>query len=216
MEKTRNLTSKELICFSQRIAEIWNESRIPYPVHLAGGNEEQLIQIFREIREGDWIFSNHRSQYHYLLAGGSQQVLEEKILAGKSMHIFDKKLNFFTSAILAGCCGIAAGTAYALKNRKDSRKVWCFLGDGAEDEGHFYEAVRYVDGWDLPCTFIIEDNNRSVETAKKERYGKSEMKWPDCVRRYAYAPTYPHVGTGKWLDTSKLRGLDDSRPGVSF
>mgnify|MGYP001560219094 CR=1 FL=1 len=201
----KDLKKQELTRFVKDIAEIWDDSRIPYPVHFCGGNEEQLIGIFEEVKKGDWIFSNHRSQYHYLLAGGSPEKLEEKILNGKSMHVFDKEINFFTSSILSGGCCIAAGVAYSLKKEGSENKVWCFVGDGAEDEGHFYEAVRYVDGWQLPCTFIIEDNNRSVETPKTERYGKSEINWPGCVRRYDYTSTYPHAGTGKHVDFSGIK-----------
>lgn len=193
-------SKEELIEFESRIAKLWEAAKIPYPVHLCGGNEEQLIEIFKDVKEGDYILSTHRSHYHYLLAGGNEENLEKMILEGNSMHVFDKKLNFLTSAIVAGVPTIAAGIALALKRKESDRKVWCFVGDGAEDEGHFYEAVRYVDGFDLPCTFIIEDNNRSVETPKAERYGKSEMIWPKCVRRYNYIPKYPHSGTGSFVD----------------
>ena len=130
------------------------------------------------------------------MAGGNEKDLEEKISNGESMHIFDKRLNFLTSSILAGMAPIAAGIALSLKMEKNKNKVWCFIGDGAEDEGHFYEAVRYVDGWDLPCTFIIEDNDRSVTTTKKQRRGKSVMSWPKCVIRYEYKISLPHIGTG--------------------
>lgn len=190
------ITAEQLIKFEQRIVELFEEAQIPYPIHLCGGNEELLIELFKEINQGDYILSTHRSHYHYLLAGGRPAVLEKMILSGRGMHICDKKLNFLSSAIVAGSPAIAAGISFSLKEKGSKRKVWCFVGDGAEDEGHFYEAVRFVDGRNLPCTFIIEDNNRSVETPKSERYGASEIKWPKCVRRYTFKPTYPHVGTG--------------------
>lgn len=195
-----NKTKQELINFEKRIAELWESAKIPYPVHLSGGNEEQLIEIFKDINKGDYIFSTHRSHYHYLLAGGSEEKLEKMIMQGDSMHVFDKEINFLTSAIVCGTPTIATGVALALKKKESKKHVWCFIGDGAEDEGHFYEAVRYVDGYDLPCTFVIEDNNRSVETPKLERYGKSEMNWPKCVMKYDYIPTFPHVGTGKYIN----------------
>ncbi len=194
------ITKQELIDFESEIIKLWEDAKIPYPVHFSGGNEDELMEIFKEIQPGDYILSTHRNHYHYLLAGGSKEKLKEMILRGDSMHVFDKKLNFFTSSIVAGCPAIAAGIALGLKKKDSNNRVWCFIGDGAEDEGHFYEAVRYVDGWNLPCIFIIEDNNRSVDTPKKERYGKSEMSWPKCVRRYKYNATYPHVGTDKWVD----------------
>ena len=190
------ITIEELINFEQRIVVLFEEAQVPYPMHLCGGNEKLLIDIFKEINPGDYIFSTHRSHYHYLLAGGSPAVLEKMILSGRSMHICDKKLNFMSSAIVAGTPAIAAGVSLSFKKKRSKRRVWCFVGDGAEDEGHFYEAVRFVDGRNLPCTFIIEDNNRSVETPKSERYGASDIKWPKCVRRYTFKPTYPHVGTG--------------------
>ena len=201
------MTKQELINFEKKIAERFDNGELPYLIHLSGGNEEQLIDIFKEVKKGDYIFSTHRSHYHYLLAPGAKpEVLEQKILNGKSMFVFDRNLNFFSSSIVAATPSIAAGVAWALKRKKSSKKVWCFIGDGAEDEGHFTEAVRYVDGFNLPCTFIIEDNDRSVSAGKKERRGTDiEYKYPKCVRRYHYKPTYPHggSGSGKWLTFKK-------------
>lgn len=204
------ITKQELINFETNIAKLWEQAKIPYPVHLCGGNEEQLIKIFKKVNVGDYIFSTHRSHYHYLLAGGSKNHLEEMIMRGDSMHVFDKKLNFLTSSIVAGIPVTAAGVALALKKKNSKRHVWCFVGDGAEDEGHFYEAVRYVDGQNLPCTFIIEDNNRSVETPKSVRYGESKIIWPKCVKRYHYIPTYPHVGTGTFVNFGGLQAGGNS------
>lgn len=204
------ISKQEMIDFEKKIAYLWDRAKIPYPIHLSGGNEEELIKIFKEIKKGDYIFSNHRSHYHYLLAGGSPEKLERMILEGNSMHVFDKEINFLTSSIVAGTSAIAAGVALALKRKQSERHVWCFVGDGAEDEGHFYEAVRYVDGYDLPCTFIIEDNNRSVETPKEKRYGKSKIRWPKCVKRYNYVPVYPHVGTGKSVDFQGIKSEKSS------
>jgi len=197
-----NIKKEDLIDFEKRIENLFKQGKIPYLIHLSGGNEDQLIEIFKEINKGDYIFSGHRSHYHYLLAGGSKEELEKKIMNGRSMFVFDKNLNFLSSAIVAGNTGIAAGVAWALKKKGSDRKVWCFLGDGAEDEGHFYEAVRYVEAWDLQCTFIIEDNNLSVKTPKSERNKDYEINWPKGVRRYHYTPIYPHAGIDGWIDLS--------------
>ncbi len=191
-----NKTKNELISFEKRVIELFEEGLLPYLIYLNGGNEDQIIEIFKKVNEGDYILSTHRSHYHYLLAGGNEKDLEKILLNGDSMHVFDKKLNFLSSSILAGTASIATGIALSLKMEKSKNKVWCFIGDGAEDEGHFYEAVRYVDGWDLPCTFIIEDNNRSVTTTKVQRRGKSTMTWPKCVIKYEFETPFPHIGTG--------------------
>ncbi len=192
------VNKNDLIEFEQKIASYWEDGRLPFLIHLSGGNEDFLIDFFRDnIIEGDWIFSTHRNHYHALLSGISPEKIEKLILAGDSMFVFDKKRKFLTSSVLAGTTCIAAGIAWALKEEGSKNKVWCFLGDGAEEEGHFYEAVMMVQGYDLPCTFIIEDNNRSVDTAINDRLPNGfRMKWPKCVIRYKYNPIFPHAGNG--------------------
>jgi hypothetical protein len=45
--------------------------------------------------------------------------------------------------------------------------------------------------------FIIEDNDRSVDSTIEERMPtKFRMEWPSCVIRDKYKPTYPHAGNG--------------------
>jgi thiamine pyrophosphate-dependent acetolactate synthase large subunit-like protein len=114
------------------------------------------------------------------------------------MFIFSTNRRFYTSSILAGTCCIACGVALEIKERGGSEKVWCFLGDGAEDNGHFYEAVRFAEGRDLPITFIIEDNDRQVDTDHATRWGTNErFRWETAkVTRYHYTPTFPHGGAG--------------------
>ncbi len=209
------MTAQSLIEFESGIRELWETGELPSLVHLCGGNEQQLIDIFSEIKEGDWIFSTHRTHYHALLAGIEPELLIQRIKEGDSMFVYSKQHNFLCSAVLAGCCGIAAGVAWELHRYwldvtvtrqiilpngtlKPEPHVWCFIGDGGEEEGHFYEAAMFVEANDLPCTFIIEDNNRSVDTPRDARRGSANglEHLFKCVRRYHYTPTYPHAGSG--------------------
>lgn len=193
-------TKEDLISFENRIRDLYDAGELPFLTHLCGGNEDRLISIYENIKEGDWIFASHRCHYHALLAGIPALEVEKKIREGKSMFIYSAARRFCCSAILGGTCGIAAGVAYALKDEGSESQVWCFLGDGAEDNGHLYEAALYAEGHGLPVTFIIEDNDKQVETTKTERRGGKTMGLENifsCVRRYHYTPTYPHAGTGK-------------------
>lgn len=203
------ITPSTLIAFEDKIRALWEAGELPFLLHLCGGNEDSLLTLFEEIQPGDWIFSTHRAHYHYLCAGGSGEKLEAMIRAGRSMFVFDAALHFFASSILAGCCPIAAGVSWALKHNNPitnhqspiTARVWCFLGDGAEEEGHFYEAALFVESQDLPCTFIIEDNGRQVDTPLYERRGpylhtRRPLDHFRCVRRYSYVSTYPHAGSG--------------------
>jgi pyruvate dehydrogenase E1 component alpha subunit len=191
-------TKKELISFENEVSSHWENGDIPYLIHLSGGNEDFLVNFFEDkVRDGDWIFSTHRNHHHALLSGIPADSLLEDILSGNSMFVYSRKNNFFTSSILAGTCAIAAGVAYSLKQSGSKNSVWCFLGDGAEEQGHFYESVMFVEGHELPCTFIIEDNNRSVDSSIVERL-PTEFRFnlPKCVIRNIYKPTYPHAGNG--------------------
>jgi len=187
------MTRKKLINFEANIAGYFQAGKIHAPVHLAGGNETMLIKIFKKIKKDDYVFSTWRSSYHYLLHTGNSLKLMEDILAGRSMHIFDRQHNFFSSAIVAGCVSIAVGVAWALKQKKSKQRVHIFLGDGAFDSGFTSEAVRYAGGYDLPIVFYCEDNNRSVTTTKKQRWGKCKLA---KVVYYRYKAKYPHCGTG--------------------
>lgn len=198
-------TEEDLIAFENGIADLYLDNKLPFLFHLSGGNEKQLISIFEDINEGDYVISNHRSHYHALLHGIPPETVEERILNGRSMFIYDRSRNFFCSAIIGGTPAIAAGIAWALKRKGSNQKVWCFVGDGTEDNGHLYEAIRYVDGWDLPCKFVIENNDRSVEASNSERWGRSsDYKWDSpSVLKYKYNITYPHARTQGIIDLSK-------------
>lgn len=198
MQHTHGHTVETLIQFEELVKAAWERGDLPYLLHLGGGNEKQLLDIFEEAQEGDWFFVSHRNHLHSLLADIPTEKVWSNISEGGSMFSFSREKRVFSSAILAGNCGIAVGVAMVLKATGSPNRVWCFLGDGAEEQGHFYEAVLYVTGHDLPVEFIIEDNNIQVDTSKEVRRGMTQGlldSWP-CVRRYHYTPTYPHAGSG--------------------
>ena len=183
----RSFTKAELIRVEKRIARLFEKKKIKVPIHLSGGNEDELIKIFKGIRPIDYVFSTHRNHYHYLLHGGSASRIIDNIMGSGmgSMHTIDPSLHFYSSAIVAGCVAIAAGVGLALKMKRSTRKVWCFVGDGACDEGWFWEAKHYVEANKLPVTYIVEDNDRSVCSSK--------------VERYCYVASWPHAGIGVFV-----------------
>ena len=199
-------TKVELIRFVDEVAELHDKGLLPFAIHLPGGNENELIKIFENIDSDDYVLSTHRNWYHALLHGIPEKKLKEFISSARSMFVFDRSRNFLVSAIIGGTPGIAAGIALALKRKGSHKKVWCFVGDGIEDTGHFAEAVRYVDSFDLPCTFVIEDDGMAVEASKESRWGTDkDINWPKCVMRYKYIKTRPHIRTGNFADLEIMK-----------
>lgn len=201
-------TVKSLIEAEDEIARRFDAGEFPVPVHLSGGNERELLKIFELIREEDYIFASHRNHYAYLLKGGSlQEIIDElgrkpsAICGGQagSMNLTNPSIRFWGNAVLGGHAAVAAGVALGLKKQGSSARVWCFLGDGASDNGHIIEAIRFCAFRDLPIRFVIEDNDFSVDSSTKDRWKNYKPIEASNVIRYSYTRTRPHVGTGKWV-----------------
>jgi len=193
-----NWTKQDLIEFENEIKELYLGAKIRSPVHFAKGNEVQLIEIFKNVQEQDWVFSTHRSHYHALLKGIPREKVKQEILENKSIHMNSKEHNFFTSAIVGGVLPIALGVAMGIKRKKGNEKVWVFVGDMCAEMGVFHECVKYAKGHDLPINFVVEDNGLSVETPTQEV-------WKSCsedncnIIKYKYFREYPHHGCGQWV-----------------
>lgn len=191
------MTPEQLTSTEDEIKALWEAGELPYLIHLAGSidgaYEQWLCDFFHSnIKPTDWVLASHRCHFHYLLHGGVDLV--EKVKMGKSMFLYGPR--FLCSAIVAGTASIAAGLALSIQRRGGSERVFCFVGDGCEDHGHFAEAVRMVHARSLPCTFIIEDNNSSCGVTKEQRGSPDDWQWPDCIIRHRYTPKYPHAGSG--------------------
>lgn len=204
--------ARSLINFERLVKGLWEEGEIKTPIHLPSGNATKLVKVFKEIGEEDYVFATHRNMYHALLKGVSKSSLVQayrQSFAGPlgpycgSMCVTAREHNFFSTGIVGGGTAIAVGTAWALKEQESPNKVWCFVGDGAADTGHFWEALRYAECQDLPITFVVEDNNRSVCSSIDDRWGTNDLKQrlesSTKVLYYEYTPEYPHVGSGKFV-----------------
>lgn len=194
------MTREDLIAFEDDIAARFNAGEIKSPVHLAGGNEDQLIEIFKEIRPQDWVLCSWRSHYHCLLKGVPPNVLRDKIIMGRSIGLCFKGYRILSSAIVGGICPIAVGIAAGIKARGEGARVWCFIGDMTAQTGIFDESFHYIRAQELPLTFVDEDNGLSVCTDTRKVWGeRGAYNTSGRLTGYEYTLTRPHVGTGQWV-----------------
>jgi pyruvate dehydrogenase E1 component alpha subunit len=196
--RTIEHTKESLIDFETLIVKHWEDAKIRGPIHLANGNEEQLIEIFSRIKPSDWVFSTWRSHYHALLKGVPTDWIEEEILKGKSITLCNLDENFYASAIVGGTLSIALGVAMGIKANGGDNKVWVFVGDMSFESGIFYEVHKYARNFDLPLYFVVEDNGVSTYTPTEATW-KTRREIPSDVIHYTYKSKYPHYGTGKWI-----------------
>jgi pyruvate dehydrogenase E1 component alpha subunit len=191
-------TEEKLIAFEQEIVDIWEAGKITGPVHLSNGNEAQLIEIFKRIKQTDWVFSTWRSHYHWVLKGLSADYGTQLIKEGKSITLCDTDGKFYSSAIVGGTLPIALGVASALKKDGSDEKVWVFVGDMSFESGIFYEVHKYARNFDLPLYFVVEDNGVSTYTPTESTWN-TKRDIPSDVIHYNYESKFPHYGTGKWI-----------------
>ena len=197
----KNYTSQELVAFETDIAECFNNAQIKAPIHLYDGNEQHLIDIFKNVKDEDWVFCTWRSHYQCLLKGVPQEQLKEDILQGKSITLCYPEYNIYSSAIVTGNIPIATGTALDIKRKGETNHVWCFVGDMTSETGTFYENHKYAVNHDLPITYVIENNQKSVCTPTLDVWNIKNLTYsgrniPKVVY-YEYESKYPHAGAGK-------------------
>jgi pyruvate dehydrogenase E1 component alpha subunit len=196
----KSYTPEELVEFETKVAETFNTGVIKSPVHLYDGNENQIIEVFKNVKDEDWIFCTWRSHYQCLLKGVPQERLMADILDGKSITLCYPDYNIYSSAIVTGSIPIATGVALDIKRKHQANHVWCFVGDMASETGTFFENYKYALNHDLPITYIVEDNNKSVCTDTRKVWNTDKLAFNSNENKiiyYSYTSRYPHAGAGK-------------------
>jgi len=199
------MTADEMRAFEQDIADAFNRGEIRAPVHLAGNNEADLIEVFESVQPNDWVATQWRSHYHCLLKGVPPAQLKADIIAGRSITLTYPEHRIISSAIVGGILPIALGIAWSIKRAGGEEAVWAFLGDMTALGGMFAECHRYAGRNDLPIRFVVEDNGISVCTDTQAAWGeRSTYSKPHGRRggngeeiRYGYKLPWPHAGAGK-------------------
>jgi len=186
--------------FEEDIANSFNKGEIRSPVHLSDGNEEALIQVFKEIKEGDWVFCSWRSHYQCLLKGVDPIDLKAAIYEGRSIALAFPDFKIFSSAIVGGQLPIALGAALAIKKKNGNEKVWCFLGDMTSETGMAQSTIKYASNHELPITFIVENNGLSVLTDTRKVWNSEKLRYEEStspqIISFDYKSKYPHAGAG--------------------
>jgi pyruvate dehydrogenase E1 component alpha subunit len=191
------LTKSDLIAFEDDIAADFNAGKIKSPVHLAGGNETELLDVFAGIKARDWVLCAWRAHYHCLLKGVPPAEVKAAIHAGRSIALCFPAHRILCSAIVGGICPIAVGIAWAIKRRNGDEGVHVFVGDMTAESGIYHESAKYAARHNLPIRWVIEDNGKSVMTDTQAVWGT----YPNVTdaNRYRYQMDKPHVGTGHFV-----------------
>ncbi len=155
-----------------RIESLYHEDRMKTPIHLCIGQEAISAGVCASLRVTDPIFTTYRSHGQYLAKGGDLNAMIAELHCkatgcskgrGGSMHLIDLSVGHYgSSAIVGGCLPIATGMALAAQMKRQDSVTTVFFGDGATDQGVFYESVNFAMLKRLPIVFVLEDNEWAV------------------------------------------------------
>ena len=82
------------------------------------------------------------------------------------MHLNDTSVNFMgTSAIVGNSIPIGVGLALSSRIKKTNQISFVFHGDGAVEEGVFFESINFATVKKLPVVFICENNGYAMGTS---------------------------------------------------
>ncbi|MCL5318529.1 MAG: thiamine pyrophosphate-dependent dehydrogenase E1 component subunit alpha [Thaumarchaeota archaeon] len=154
--------------FEEKTAELVQKNEILCPSHLYIGQEAVATGVSASLRLDDYVFSTHRSHGHYIAKGGDLNALMAELYGrvtgcsrgrGGSMHLSSPEVGFIgSSAIVAGSIPLAVGAALAFSLRRQDRVAVAFFGDGAVNEGTWYESMNIAGLRRLPVVFVCENN----------------------------------------------------------
>src|SRR5580658_1338931 len=116
---------------------------------------------------------------------------------GGSMHLFDVEAgNLGGHGIVGGQLPLGLGTAFAQWYKKTGGVTFCFMGDGAINQGTFNESLNMASLMKVPCIYVVENNGVAMGTQVERSSAEKDL----ALRAAGFAMPHYHVD-GNDIDT---------------
>ncbi len=169
----------------QKIIDIYPSDKIQSPIHLSIGQEAVAAGVCLALKSSDRIYGTYRGHGIYIAKGGDLGKMFSELYGketgcsrgkGGSMHLSAPEVGLVgCSAIVGSFIPVATGDALAAQMRKDSRVVCSFFGDGAVDEGVFFESVNFAILKNLPIVYVCENNGYAIHSKVLDRHKQPSL-----------------------------------------
>jgi TPP-dependent pyruvate/acetoin dehydrogenase alpha subunit len=193
----------------EEVARVYPSDAIKSPVHLSIGQEAVSVGLCEALAPDDAVFGTYRSHALYLAKGGDLRAMIAELYGrrtgcakgkGGSMHLIDVRAGVYgASAVVGTTIPHAVGYAYALRLRGERRVVAAVFGDGAVDEGVFYESLNFAALKRLPVLFLCENNGYAIHTHQRLRQHVPDA----CARAAALGLPAARVEDGDVLEIAR-------------
>lgn len=161
--------------FEQKCAELYQLGKIGGFLHLYIGQEAIAVGSIAARQPGDHVITAYRDHGHALAVGSDTGALMAELLGkatgvskgkGGSMHLADVNRQYWGGyAVVGGHVPLGVGIALSEQYKGTNAAVLCYMGDGSTNIGYFHESLNLAGVWDLPCVFIVENNQYGMGTA---------------------------------------------------
>lgn len=172
--------------FEEKCNLAYRQGKMGGYMHTYIGMEALCVGWMHAIRKGhDNVITAYRDHAHAIQLGTDPVAVMAECMGrrtgtaggkGGSMHIFDPEKGFFGGwGIVGGHIPIGAGLAFASRYRGDDKVTLNFMGDGAANQGVVFETLNMAALYDLPCIFIIENNEFAMGTRLEYHAADTEL-----------------------------------------
>jgi pyruvate dehydrogenase E1 component alpha subunit len=186
----------------EETARIYPSDKIKSPVHLAIGQEAVSVGVCDVLRSDDVAGGTYRGHAVYLAKGGNLNAMMAEMFGkaggcaggkGGSMHLVDMTANVLgTSAVVGTNIPVVTGFALAHKRRGRGQVAVAFFGDGATEEGVFYESLNFAALHKLPVLFVCENNGLAIHEPIAKRWANEDL----CGRVRGFGIPAHHIPDG--------------------
>jgi TPP-dependent pyruvate/acetoin dehydrogenase alpha subunit len=164
--------------FEESIRNLYQADKIRGSFHPCVGQEATAVGGCWAVRQDDYMTCTYRGHGQAIAKGLSVRAAMAEMLGratgcskgkGGSMHFTDPSVGLLgANAIVAAGIPHAAGAALASQLQKKDNVALAFFGEGAVNQGVFFETLNLAVIWKLPLILVCENNLYSEMTPSHE------------------------------------------------
>jgi pyruvate dehydrogenase E1 component alpha subunit len=171
--------------FEEKAGQLYGMGLIGGFCHLYIGQEAVVVGLQNAAEEIDTVVTSYRDHGHMLATGMESRGVMAELTGraggysrgkGGSMHMFSAEKGFYGGHGIVGAqVPIGTGLAFSHQYKGDGGVCFCYMGDGAVNQGQVYESFNMAALWKLPVVYVIENNRYGMGTSVERHSANPDL-----------------------------------------